>query len=851
MVKNMDKSGRFIGMDKLLKGSVCVGALMVMMGGVAYGQFGGSVSGQGSKATDGNGWGLSTDAMLPFATDGLSQMFYGLVGVGYQDSNPAFSLGAGYRVMPGYGEMMLGANIRGESWRSSGKNWFYGVVPGVEVVWGGVSVSANAYVPVGKTTRSVKGTDYSKPALVDRPASPGSCDPTKTNRDCDLVIQNWGRDRERNNWGADIQLGYRLPFLESIDIEVAMGGYMFDRKGERNLTGLTGGVDFIVPLGENFTLNASGKMRRESRGGRGTDALFNLGFTYQWGGAGEATADYLKRKLMQAPRRLDHSYSQQVIEGGVVGRQAAISTDNPSNRVISRVQFVNRDNRANAKNILAAILKDEVVVFDGSRGEIDIADTLSVGQSNVLIIGGGAGMTLKGAVDGKTYQFTMDGTRPTIRQTVATNYGFAITNRNDVVFRNLDVRGGLNSFNFKDSNNARLFDIASIGTDKSGYVFSGSLGARLTNVKSTNAGLASAGLELNAGSNDAVVDGMVVDRAPERGILVNNSNNALLKNVTIIGGDAMAHITGNGIDLVNAQNIQVQNANISFVKDHGVNIINTSTGTQLENVTIFDALQSGIRVRDSDAGMNGHFTNVRIDRTGRQGISVTNSNGLKLTDVRVSDTGKAMVAGATDGISFDNSKTASLKEVSVNTTTTGGNGIVFFGNSTGAVLDGITIKNTGATGLFFNLGSTNAKASNIKIENAKGGGIQVTASNGVKLEKVVVDQSAMTAGVQGVGILNSDNVSLTDLQLKGKTGLTTALTINTASNITILNVKTSNWTTGYVLTGGVTTTINAMSTGNTSTNDTQTCDGTADIVAGGMLPVQRTVGMVVTNVNCN
>lgn len=90
--------------------------------------------------------------MLPFATDGLSQMFYGLVGVGYQDSNPTFSLGAGYRVTPGYGEMML-ANIRGKSWRSSGKNWFYGVVPGVEVVWGGVSVSANAYVPVGKTTQ--------------------------------------------------------------------------------------------------------------------------------------------------------------------------------------------------------------------------------------------------------------------------------------------------------------------------------------------------------------------------------------------------------------------------------------------------------------------------------------------------------------------------------------------------------------------------------------------------------------------------------------------------------------------------------------------------------------------------
>ncbi|MBL0338251.1 MAG: right-handed parallel beta-helix repeat-containing protein [Rhodospirillaceae bacterium] len=839
----------FSGINNILKASVCAGALMAMMGGVAYGQFGGSVSGQGSKATDGSGWGLSTDAMLPFATDGLSQMFYGLVGVGYQDSNPTFSLGAGYRVTPGYGEMMLGANIRGESWRSSGKNWFYGVVPGVEVVWGGVSVSANAYVPVGKTTRSVKGTDYSKPALVDRPTTPGFCDPTQTNRDCDLVIQNWGRDRERNNWGADIQLGYRLPFLESIDIEVAMGGYMFDRKGERNLTGLTGGVDFIVPLGENFTLNASGKMRRESSGGRGTDALFNLGFTYQWGGAGEATADYLKRKLLQAPRRLDHSYSQQVIEGGVIGRQGAISTDNPSNRVVSRVQFVNRDNRANAQNILVGIPQDGVVVFDGSRGEIEVANTLSVMKSNVLIMGGGAGMTLKGAVDGKTYQFTMDGTRPTIRQTVVTNYGFAITNRNDVVFRSLDVRGGINSFLFTTSNNAQLFDIASANTVGSGYVFSGSLGARLTNVKSTNAGPASAGLELNAGSHNAVVDGMQVDRAPGRGIFVNNSDNAQLKNITIIGGDAMAHITGNGIDLVNAKNILVQNANISFVKDHGINIINTSTGTQLEKVTIVDALQSGIRVRDSDAGMNGHFTNVRIDRTGRQGIDVTNSNDLKLADVGVSNTGKAMVAGTTDGISFNNSKTASLKEVSVDTTTTGGNGIVFFG-STGAVLDGITIKNTGATGLFFNFGSTNAKASNINIENAQGqgGGIQVTASDWVQLEKVVIDQSAMTAGAQGVEIFSSDNVSLNDLQLKGKTGVTAALIINTANNITIRNIRTSNWGVGYALTG-VITNINAMSTGNTSTNDTQTCDGVVDIA--NTLAVQRTVGMMVTNESCN
>lgn len=119
-------------------------------------------------------------------------------------------------------------------------------------------------------------------------------------------------------------------------------------------------------------------------------------------------------------------------------------------------------------------------------------------------------------------------------------------------------------------------------------------------------------------------------RAPGRGIFVNDSDNAQLKNITIIGGDAMAHITGNGIDLVNAKNILVQNANISFVKDHGINIINTSTGTQLEKVTVTPYKVGFGSERYRMYGMNGHFTNVRIDRTGRQGIDVTNSKRPKV-----------------------------------------------------------------------------------------------------------------------------------------------------------------------------------------------------------------------------
>lgn len=837
----MDRSGRFIGMDKFLKGSVCAGALMVMMGGVAYGQFGGSVSGQGSKATDGKGWGFGTEAMLPFATDGLSQMFYGLVGVGYQDSNPTFSLGAGYRVTPGYGEMMLGANIRGESWRSSGKNWFYGVVPGVEVVWGGVSVSANAYVPVGKTTRSVKGTDYSKPVLVDRPASPGSCDPTQTDRTCDLVIQHWGRDYERNNWGGDVQVGYRLPFLESIDIEVAMGGYMFNRKGERNLTGLTGGVDFIVPLGENFTLNASGKMRRESSGGRGTDALFNLGFTYQWGGAGEASANYLKRKLMQPPRHLDQSYSQQVTPGVVIGREGAVWSENPANVPVLQVRFVTRTNQANAANILNTVQQNAVVVFDGSQGQIDVNTSLNVNAANVGVIGGGTGMTLRGAVDGKTYQFTMDGSRPLINQTVAANNIFVVNARNNVVFGNLDVQGGSNSFNFTNSNQARLFDVGSTNAANISYFFTNSLDARLTNVRSTDAG--NIGLVLVTNSHNAVMDGISVIGSKGRGIRIVDSNSAQLRNVVISGIDAMARTTTTGIDLSGAANTVIENADIRFVKNNAIFLSNASIGAQLDNITIFEALDHGIQVDSSNAGMNGRFTNVRIDRTGQRGIFVTNSSDLRLTDVRVSNTG-------TGGILFETtSNGARLTRVSVNTTGNIGHGIAFFGNSTGAFLDTVTIQNTDATGLFFNSGSNNARALNINIVNARGGAIQVTGSNGVQLERAVIDQSAMTAGLQGVGVDASNNVSLNDLQLQGKASLT-ALTVSNANNITIRTIRTSGWGVGYGLTGAATS-INAMSTGNTSTNDTQTCDGVADIGVGVMLPVQRTVGMVVTNVNCN
>lgn len=834
MMTNIHPLGRFAAMNKLLKGSVCAGALMVMISGVAYGQFGGSISGQGSKATDGSGWGFNTDVMVPFVTDQLSQIFYGLVGAGYQDKDPVFSLGAGYRILPGYGEMLLGANVRGESWRGNGKNWFYNVVPGVELVWSGISVSANAYVPVGKTTRSVKGTDYSKPVLVDRPASPGSCDPTQTNRTCDLVIQHWGRDQESNNWGGDVQVGYRLPFLESIDIEVAVGGYIFNRKDESNLKGITGGVDFIVPLGENFTLNATGKLRRESSGGRGTDALFNVGFTYQWGGAGEATASYLRRKLMQPPRHLDSTYRQQVTPGVVVGREGAVWSDNPTNVPVSQVRFVSRNNQANANNVLNTAPQDSVVVFDGSKGQIDVNTDLNVGANNVGVIGGGTQMTLKGAVNGQTYQFKMDGTRPLINQTVAAKDIFVVNAKNNAVFRNLDVRGGFTSFNFTAANQARLFDLSSTNAGNLSYFFTNSQDAHLTHVTSTNA--ANIGLGLNTGSNNAVVDGLSVVGASGRGIFVVNSDMAQLKNVNILGGDAMARTTTQGIELNNAKNTLIQNADIRFVKNNGIVVTNNSTQAQLEHVTIVDALQNGILVNGSDAGMNGKFTDVVINKTGNRGIEVTNSKDLRLTDVIVNNAG-------TDGILFlTTSNNAHLTRVSVNTTGGLGHGIGFGGNSAGAVLDTIMIQNASRNGIFFGTGSTGSTLTNATVMNSGVNGVSVFGSDNVKLTNILVDQSATTATGFGVTVEISNNVILDNLQLQGRITGMGGLGVAKAVNITIKNVKTFNNSIGYKLVDAATSINVADSTGNTSTGDTQTCDGNADNIANN-LPVTNAMGV--------
>jgi hypothetical protein len=819
-------------------------AVMCMTSSAAYAQFGGSV-GVGGQRDD--GWGFGTDVMMPFFTDGLSHMMYGMAGANYRKNDPEFSLGLGYRALPGYGEMMVGGYISAETWRADKNNWFYGATAGVELVVGPVSVGVNGYAPLGKSRQSIKGTEYDRPVLVDR--APGSCNPGP-GRVCDLVIENYGKRHSVNNWGGDVHVAYRLPFLEDIDIEIAGGAHLLKRRNERDIRGFSGGVDFLIPFGENVLMQANVKLRHETKGGRGTDALFGFGISYQFGGAGEGTTSYLRRKLMQTPERMNPRNRMQEQASVLVGREGAINADNPANVAISQVRFINRDTM-NPGMVLNTAPQHSVVVYDGSKGVIDVNATQNVGASNVQVIGGGTVMNLRGATSGRSFTFTMDGSRPTINQTVAANNVFVVDGRTDVVFKNLDVQGGNNSFLFiNGSHRAQLSDLTASNSSNSSYVFTNSTDAKLNNLRSVNAG--NTGLAF-VGSHRGQATRIYVEAADLRGVFIDSSNDVVLNDIQVYGQNAaMTKITNFGIRLTNAQNASLTKIDVRYTTQDGISIENGSTQAKLTGVTVFDAGERGIVVSASNGGMTGLFKDITVNTTGLRGFEVTNSDGIKLEDVRVNKTGQGAMAMLRDGIVFSSSTNARLKKVSVSTTGTNAvlasNGILFEAGSTGAQIDGAIIQATGNAGLVFRNNSGTATAKNITIVNAGGPGIAIFASGSVLIEDAVVDQTAMTAG-RGVFVDSSADVTLQRLELRGR-NTQGGVVVNNAANITIKDTKTSGWLTAYTLTGMATNIL--ASTGNTSTNDIATCDNINDIAgASPKLSVTRITGMMTSNVNCD
>nr|HMS45591.1 right-handed parallel beta-helix repeat-containing protein [Alphaproteobacteria bacterium] len=248
----------------------------------------------------------------------------------------------------------------------------------------------------------------------------------------------------------------------------------------------------------------------------------------------------------------------------------------------------------------------------------------------------------------------------------------------------------------------------------------------------------------------------------------------------------------------------------------------------------------------------GLFKDITVNTTGLRGFEVTNSDGIKLEDVWVNNTGQGAMAMLRDGIVFSSSTNARLKKVSVSTTGTNAvlasNGILFEAGSTGAQIDGAIIQATGNAGLVFRNNSGTATAKNITIVNAGGPGIAIFASGSVLIEDAVVDQTAMTAG-RGVFVDSSADVTLQRLELRGR-NTQGGVVVNNAANITIKDTKTSGWLTAYTLTGMATTIL--ASTGNTSTNDMATCDSMNDIAgASPKLSVTRITGMMTSNVNCD
>ncbi|MBL8687250.1 MAG: hypothetical protein JNK86_07295, partial [Alphaproteobacteria bacterium] len=189
----------------ILKSSGAVAGLymgMVSVGGAQTVELMGLGNSQGK-------FGGSAGIVVPFLGNLStgSPFVYGDAGI--LGGRPNGSVGLGYGI--GYGDWGIrgsaGANIQ----KGRGDNLFIGTNLGVGVVFGGVGVNVNGYIPVGKTSQRVENSGSREVILVDKQGQPGSCDPQNPARVCELGLQTTADAREKVSAGFDVGVSYRLP----------------------------------------------------------------------------------------------------------------------------------------------------------------------------------------------------------------------------------------------------------------------------------------------------------------------------------------------------------------------------------------------------------------------------------------------------------------------------------------------------------------------------------------------------------------------------------------------------------------------------------------------------------------
>lgn len=452
---------------------------------------------------------LMTEFWVPFLQDEDSVFYGDLRMMGDDSDNREGNLGIGYRKeteLPALGKGVAGAHGWVDRRITERGSQFHQVTLGVEWLGEDMDVRANGYLPLSDEQEySIPNADPQGPAL----AGTG------------IVVDTNGTLLEEPQHGLDLELGWRMPFLEdhTDSIRAYGGGYYFDGDHTERVSG------WRARLAADITPDVQIGARLQNDNERGSQGFLEATIRFPFGQKKSYRREGIRARLDESPERdIDIVTGASVTDSG------------------DRVQVLNRETGA-AQEVLHV---DNTAAGGGDGSAENPFNTLAAAQA---------------AASAQTiiYLHTGDGTS---------------TNQDQGLL--LDKAGQ----QLIGAGTDFIYDGARFATANGASPTSTLIAAAGTAPVITNVNAASDGITVNA--DDVKIAGVTVDGATRDGIVVEadgaaaSAQNVTISNVTAQNNRMGVYIHGANSGSVSAL---VQGSVLTANSQHGIAVYDDTDGT--------------------------------------------------------------------------------------------------------------------------------------------------------------------------------------------------------------------------------------------------------------------------------
>ncbi|MBM3617129.1 MAG: hypothetical protein FJX23_01130, partial [Alphaproteobacteria bacterium] len=433
--------------------------------------------------------------LIPLAQDEKSLLFADVRGRLDDQSSQEYNLGLGYRQQRA-GWIFGGYVFADHLHSANGFDYWQGTA-GFEALTGDWDLRINGYLPENEVN-SIAGAAS---IVVDGGGNIGISSTNFT---------------ERALRGVDAEIGYRLP-IDAFDLRAFGGFYHFDASGFENVSGPKARVEFTVkhehwdalPEGVEFTFGA--QFQNDGPREDMTTALAQIRIPF--GGASAQTAN-LSRLDQRMTNFIERDVDIVAGTGSTAPTVEAAGVYHPVGS-FTQVSTVIDADTVDINAALAAAGADSLVLFDGSKGDIDIAaDSVITPLDGQLLLGGGAEISVVGLTSGRVVDAPIIGTRPNVTNSAAITGG--------AMLRIDAIDSGLHGIDFTAGN-----------TVTSGISVENISAAQVVVVTDTHlSGMSTSGLNVTNSVGAQLFNAITIDDTAT-GVSVDNSFQTLLSDVSV------------------------------------------------------------------------------------------------------------------------------------------------------------------------------------------------------------------------------------------------------------------------------------------------------------------------------